>query len=72
MNLFATALATVEKKDVMMLKLRSVIFTRDEKAFKTANEDFLEETIDVQVRINQVYRNLDDYYRNHWLSCTKI
>ena len=57
-TLFATAFATVEKKDVIMLKLRSLIFACDEQAFKAANEDFLNETANVQVRINKNYRNL--------------
>ena len=34
--------------------------------------NFIEESTGVQIRINQTYRSLQDYYRKNWETCKKM
>ena len=68
-NIFSTALETVEKKDLLLMKFRAVIFSRNADAFDVANMDFLDEASNVMICINQVNKDLGMYYKKNWLSC---
>ena len=71
-TLFATALATVEKKEEIMANFKLLLYAHDPESFNVANENFLKLCVDVEVRSNDKYVNLSEYFKKNWSSCTHM
>ena len=70
--LLAIALETVEKKNEPYAMFKRVVYAPSEKSYNAENLNFIEASTGVQIRINQTYRSLQDYYRKNWETCKKM
>ena len=71
-TLLATALETVKKKNELYAMFKRVVYAPSEESYNAENLNYIEASTGVQIRINQTYRSLQDYYRKHWETCKKM
>ena len=71
-NLIATALTTVEIKSVIFEKFKVLTYCPSASLYENLKIDFIHSSKDVQIRVNQTYVKLVDYFNKNWEPCAAM
>ena len=66
---FSTIPDTIEVKEAVVTQFKKLVYANSEQIFSDENRKFEELVENFEVRTNQKYVNLKDYYVKNWESC---